>query len=97
MLFAVGELKGGNSKGETETTLGIKRKDSTLRHLKSLLLRVIYFEGEVIKGKSLEDKDEFFGYFAFGFDVVIILTCIFESEFDTTTGLLLVSDRVLCK
>lgn len=31
-------------------------------------------------------EDEFFDYFAFGFDIVVVAACVFEVEFEVATS-----------
>ena len=78
MLFGVGDLIGSDGKREAKLSLRIRREDTSLWDLKPLLVRIVYFEVEVIEGKCLKDKDKFLGYFAFWFDVVVILTRVLE-------------------
>ncbi len=59
------------------------------------MVGVINFEGEIWVGECFKVEDEFFDYFAFGFDIVVVAACVFEVEFEVATSWLGVGDCVL--
>jgi len=95
VLTRVVEFIGCATQWETEIGLWISRKDATLRNFKSGLIRIVYFEGEVRVGEGSEQKDKLFDDLALRFDVVLMLACILEGEFNRGGALVFGDDGVL--
>lgn len=70
-------------------------EDSSLGHFKPLVVRVIYFEVELVVGECFEMEDKFFDDDTFGFDIVLMLSDVFEVQFDIGTPLIFGSNCIL--
>lgn len=77
--FEVDTRKGN---GETEVGEGVDGEHSMLRHFISLLFCINYFEGEVVVGEHVEGEGQFLGDGTGGFEIVLILACIFQVQSD---------------
>ena len=53
-----------------------------LRHFISLLFCINYFESEVVVGEHVEGEGQFLGDGTGGFEIVLILACIFQVQSD---------------
>ena len=82
MCLGVVEFVAGDGEGVGEVGLWVEGEDAALRYFVSGSVWIIDFEGELVVSECLELEDKLFDDGAFGFDVVMLISGVVESESD---------------
>ena len=97
MFGGVVDFEGSHGDGEGKAGFLILGEDAALRHLKPILVGIVYFERKIVEGMGLEKEDKLLSNDTFGFDIIIMLTSVGQSKFNRTAGFLLAGNCVLRK
>jgi hypothetical protein len=86
VLLSIVELIVGDAEGEGEVGFWVCWEDSALGYFIPLVVRVVYFEAELIEGVRLKSEDKILDDCAFRFNIVILIASVLKGESDGGAG-----------